>query len=338
MSLPASDMGMRENRTGHSQSDGSGLVVLKSSRDGRSAWLFSTKELPYEIRPSPGAGLGVFATRRILAGECVLSEAPLVTHEKVHAHGVVTWPIESLDDKVRRLRPAKRAEFHALSQNEKYGVEKTLTGIWMTNAFTVEHALDGTPQRAAVFSVVCRFNHSCRPNLHNEWREEKGSKVVFAAEDIEEGAELTVTYLPKKGLLRTERQAGLFDKFCFYCHCSLCAQVGSALKRSERRQERLIKLDRLIEAVEPRLRENGRTSQSLDTLTALVEEKISLLAMEGLPMTWGLRDLYLCAVESKRSGADNKARAYAARAAECALRGGGDECNSYVALKAFLAA
>ena len=149
---------------------------------------------------------------------------------------------------------------------------------------------------------------------------------------------MTVTYLPKKGLLRTERQAGLFDKFCFYCHCSLCAQVGSALKRSERRQERLIKLDRLIEAVEPRLRENGRTSQPLDTVTALVEEKISLLAMEGLPMTWGLRDLYLCAVESKRSGADNKARAYAARAAECALRGGGDECNSYVALKAFLAA
>jgi len=56
--------------------------VAVSSRDSSSLFVSKSDNSSVVIRPRPGAGLGVFAARRICAGEVVMTEAPIVAGPK----------------------------------------------------------------------------------------------------------------------------------------------------------------------------------------------------------------------------------------------------------------
>ena len=73
--------------------------------------------------------------------------------------------------------------------------------------------------KAGVFQVASRFNHSCAPSVKWEYSVEEGGLVFTADQDIEAGDELKITY--GKSPLR------LFFTYGFRCTCGYCAGVPS---------------------------------------------------------------------------------------------------------------
>ena len=73
-----------------------------------------------------------------------------------------------------------------------------------------------------LFLEYSLINHMCRPNC--EWEMEDGSVHVYAARDIETGAQLGISYSMDEYTLivREIRRAILKENFGFDCCCSVC--------------------------------------------------------------------------------------------------------------------
>jgi dimeric dUTPase (all-alpha-NTP-PPase superfamily) len=89
------------------------------------------------------------------------------------------------------------------------------------NSAGIDHIPSGT-SAMALFMEYSLVNHMCRPNCG--WEMENGSICVFAARDIEAGAELGITYIIEEFYLnvREIRRAKLRQNFGFDCRCSVC--------------------------------------------------------------------------------------------------------------------
>jgi hypothetical protein len=96
----------------------------------------------------------------------------------------------------------------------------------------------------AIFPLVARLNHSCRPNAQHAWNEARGIEVVHAVRDIQEGEELTLSYLA--GGASTERQSRLKEYFGFNCTCEACSLPAAELEASDTRLKSAQKLDEAI--------------------------------------------------------------------------------------------
>ena len=132
----------------------------------------------------------------------------------------------------------------ALSQNAQHGTVKHAFGSWLTNAYPTDGSDPNAVERSsAVFTHICRLNHSCSPNLHCAWNAQLGAQTVYALCDIESGTELTVSYLPTLEQPRDARRSALQAGFGFICNCIACSLSGEGLAASERRRARLESLD-----------------------------------------------------------------------------------------------
>eukprot|EP00884_Botryococcus_braunii_P001973 jgi/Botrbrau1/11777/Bobra.0195s0101.1 len=75
----------------------------------------------------------------------------------------------------------------------------------------------------AVYLLASFFNHSCTPNLACTFPGNNGVAVFTAARDIQQGEELTITYINNElpvGL----RQEQLWWAYGFRCSCPLCCE------------------------------------------------------------------------------------------------------------------
>ena len=110
---------------------------------------------PFQIVPLTGKGLGCVATRDIALGERLLEEAPAILS------GVASPPLS--ESFANDLRPSEREAYYALSQNTaRFGEQKSVEGIFGTNAMPIDHLAN---ERFAVFLVASRLNHGSR-NKH----------------------------------------------------------------------------------------------------------------------------------------------------------------------------
>eukprot|EP00814_Leptocylindrus_danicus_P006492 CAMPEP_0116031374 /NCGR_PEP_ID=MMETSP0321-20121206/17470_1 /TAXON_ID=163516 /ORGANISM="Leptocylindrus danicus var. danicus, Strain B650" /LENGTH=791 /DNA_ID=CAMNT_0003506475 /DNA_START=469 /DNA_END=2842 /DNA_ORIENTATION=- len=83
--------------------------------------------------------------------------------------------------------------------------------------------LDGT----AVFSLACKMNHSCAPNVLVRYRCGWGEHQplvlqCIALRDIDEGEELCISYIRSDGSLEERREA--LQNYGFRCECSKCKE------------------------------------------------------------------------------------------------------------------
>ena len=93
--------------------------------------------------------------------------------------------------------------------------------------------LDGT----AMYSITCKMNHSCNPNVSVVYRRQPGwgsqyplAAFCVAQRDIAEGEELTISYIDANEPY-TMRQKKLQD-YGFNCTCSRCEQERSGTEQS----------------------------------------------------------------------------------------------------------
>jgi len=168
--------------------------------DGQSVWQFRAEDavprnppnqppptMPHtppapslEIRTAGAAGLGVFALRAIAPGERIAAEAPLLQWSKERDGD----DIAALEAAVGRLGAQARHAFWDLCQNDEHGPRRAVYGTWLSNA------LPTTSGTAAVFRLLSRVNHSCKPNAHAAWSPALRAETLHALSPIAAGEEV----------------------------------------------------------------------------------------------------------------------------------------------------
>ncbi|KAF2678770.1 SET domain-containing protein [Lentithecium fluviatile CBS 122367] len=207
---------------------------------GIPSWLsedFSCTGSPqvWEARPSPGKGMGVFATKTLEPGDIILQETPVIRIHPPQFRDGVAYPLGDIETLIRRA-------FDALSDVDKADVLSLyahttsnedideLVAIFRSNAYII----GSDNSDLGLFPKGARINHSCRPNTSQVWHEKTGKRVVRAIKRIEEGEEMFATYIP---LLHSHdvRQKRL-RQYGFQCTCEACVQQRSAQEASDKRR------------------------------------------------------------------------------------------------------
>ena len=189
----------------------------------------------YVLQPIEGKGKGLIATRAIKPGELILSEPPLFTTASLSNPATFEKDLGAI---VKGLSKDGQRTFLSLHNNSPGA--NPFSNIVRSNGYP----LGPNSEVGAIFPLVARLNHACRPNAQHAWNEARGVEVVHAVRDIQEGEELTLSYLA--GGPSTERQGRLKEYFGFDCTCEACSLPAKELKASDARLRRAQKLDEAI--------------------------------------------------------------------------------------------
>jgi len=262
----------------------------------------------YTVRLSQGKGLGAFATRALEAGDVILSEAPVLQVRPPPFQQGKGYSLTEMGVFIRRAfeslsgdQQSEVLSLHAYTtQAEKESPDlDELVPIFRSNAYTTE-------KHISLFPRIARINHSCRPNTSYFWNKRIGKQVVYATRRIEEGEELSVSYIPLL-YTRADRQKRL-DQYGFKCSCEACIDGN---RHSDRRRDRI---RRAFSALEPQLSldSSGGTikSKKVDSLEAESVELIQLVEEEGLA-DYRARAYRVAAIAHAMSAAFENATLYA---------------------------
>ncbi|KAI8306161.1 hypothetical protein K4K59_011628 [Colletotrichum sp. SAR11_240] len=168
----------------------------------------------FEIRRSPVAGWGAFATRKLDKGDQILVEKALY-----HA------TYEDVEPSVLNLHEHEQKVANDLHAHFGRDGETKAQAVWNTNAFASKLPKDTIPTRkkgsgacrdvAGLFPIAARFNHSCNPKVGYRYDAEE-EVLIFEVRAwvIEEGDELTISYGKDPSVL--------YYKFGFNCGCGYC--------------------------------------------------------------------------------------------------------------------
>ncbi|KAG7286671.1 hypothetical protein NEMBOFW57_008982 [Staphylotrichum longicolle] len=144
-------------------------------------------DAPFKLKPSPGQGWGVFATRQIARGATILKERPLFVIRKPH-------PYITADDVWRafqQLPPRQQQQFLLLRDNASSPFSD-MNAAFAENSFNLATP-DGLrpgprPPAQGLFLLHSRLNHACVPNATIPTTDAGVEDVTsFATRDIAPG-------------------------------------------------------------------------------------------------------------------------------------------------------
>ncbi|KAH6950977.1 hypothetical protein DER45DRAFT_474902, partial [Fusarium avenaceum] len=159
----------------------------------------------YTIRPVQGKGQGLFATSKIHKGTRILSEAPIF---KV--------PRDEPDIEVG-VEDSRSGLSTSIGLHNAYGKSHSpFLGITRTDALP----LSSETREIGIFLDASRCNHSCQPDTQHTRNASIGCLTIHALRDIEEGQEITISYLGRR-MEFAERQSFLKAKLFFNYSCDL---------------------------------------------------------------------------------------------------------------------
>lgn len=231
--------------------------------------------------PSRGGGYGIVATRRILAGELIMKETPLVKIKVSHLNAQNAN--ELVHRTIQELSGEDRNRFLSLSNawenSTVNGVQlNSYAGILQTNGMSSGRGF------ISIFPSISRLNHACTGavNAVYNWRQNEGTQVVHVTKQIEAGEEIFVAYFDSK-LPRAERQSFLQQAYAFNCTCPVCSMDLPQAHESDSRITRINSLKATLSAW-------SAGSIGGSEAIQLIEDAIELMSQEG--MTYELGQLY----------------------------------------------
>ncbi|KAK0610998.1 hypothetical protein B0T14DRAFT_441304 [Immersiella caudata] len=238
--------------------------------------LRSNQSVPYKIVDIPGKGKGVVATRLIKRYEPIMMDYSVLLIDMGFAtevpakkgyrllHAAVDW-LEDPDS--------------VLTLGQSNGLaQDPIENVLRTNGF---HTMLGGGQHMALYPLVSRINHACKPNAYNRFGLNSLQVVVVAAaRDIQPGEEITIscpcTNTPVDitlGKTTPERIQSL-KLWSFDCTCDLCTAPAPERAASDARRAKIDDLrDQAIAAFQA-----GKPYQAL----RLTRQVINLLPTEEL--------------------------------------------------------
>jgi len=169
-----------------------------------------------------GRGMGMFATRRIPAGQVMWTEHPLITYKKRAADEDLETYVDSLHQAFCQLNETEQAKLLNM-----YGPEEEVgrQGVkWKLFRICAANEVGGQNKENSVYELYCRLNHACCNNAVGQtvMLEDGPAYQVRAVKNMEKGEEMTQSYLTGKLCTREERQAIFRSKWGFTCDCRLC--------------------------------------------------------------------------------------------------------------------
>lgn len=100
-------------------------------------------------------------------------------------------------------------------------VAKTVGGIFRSNSHGFSPSgTSGDCALVALYSIACRANHSCDPNLRKEF-DDKGTLFYYATRAVPAGDELLTSYGGSQLTLQRRREH-LSEQYAFWCRCGRC--------------------------------------------------------------------------------------------------------------------
>ncbi|KAI6277990.1 hypothetical protein MCOR03_000122 [Pyricularia oryzae] len=247
-------------------------IVPRHQRDHpsspMSAQQRSSGALAYEIRDLPGRGKGLVATRPIRRWETVVVQFPSLV-VLMDFWEAVESPKQSrrlLNRALKQLPAEEKGRILALARTG--GFESQVEDVLRTNIFGVDV---GGAFHMGLFVEGSRVNHNCRPNVYWKYDTKTMAQEVVALRDIEQGEELTHSYVTLGGS-RSQRREEL-EAWGFECKCSLCSASPQEVGLSDRRREMLNDLG-------IRLREAKDLSP--EEVAVLVDQMGALIELEQL--------------------------------------------------------
>ena len=188
----------------------------------------------------PRKGNGLVATRKLLPGELILEEIPLLEADTKDFLSE-TYVASAL----AQLSNTKRKKFKRLHNAFP---ELSDIGILKTNCY----ALGCTGTRSGVFDKLSHINHSCTPNADRWWDPEQGLETLYVIREIQEGQEITVAYTWCSVKTYEERQDYLLAGWRFKCCCECCELTGKERALSDKYRRLIAKVDGMVGFHEPR--------------------------------------------------------------------------------------
>ncbi|KAJ7686584.1 hypothetical protein B0H17DRAFT_1181185 [Mycena rosella] len=219
--------------------------ALLLSTPGFPSPLIRPSSRSYRLASSPSKGLGLFSTRKIRAGELILSERPLTVtpssfgnkirfmrefteHEKFQAQ-LYEWE-QTLKILFDRLCPEYKTAFMALANSHQHDGSGPIGGIIRTNSLGLESLQTGGHDRTReMYSAVALLLYlttpvlippSRSPNTDASFDLPSFSYRLFAIREIHKGEELTFAYTALSPGAKT-RQLKL-EPYGFQCTCAAC--------------------------------------------------------------------------------------------------------------------
>ncbi|RFU29990.1 hypothetical protein B7463_g6374, partial [Scytalidium lignicola] len=186
----------------------------------------------FKIEDIPGKGKGVIAIQDISPGTCIFREQPLFTTASLTSTATQERDLASI---VRSLPKGSQRAFLSLYNNNPG--KEPLSNIVRTNAYP----LGPGSSIGAIFPVIARFNHSCRPNTQHAWNKLLNMETCHVISPVKKGDELTLSY--HAGGPSSTRRPELKTYFGFDCTCKVCSLPQDKLALSDERLTRAQKLD-----------------------------------------------------------------------------------------------
>ncbi|KAJ7573219.1 hypothetical protein C8J56DRAFT_1132397 [Mycena floridula] len=193
----------------------------------------------YRIGQTQDKGLGMFATRKILRGEFVLDERPLVFLPRSARVGNVQWYSEGqimqimkyemervFEIAVDQMTDDEKKDLMALQNIHTKDGSGPILGIQRTNGFAEVGELQDKGQIAAGYGVVfkeaSRINHSCSPNVLPKWDTASFSMKFCVKREIELGEEITTSPGNFELTLPAAERRKWLSPYGFKCTCHSC--------------------------------------------------------------------------------------------------------------------
>ncbi|KAI0065785.1 SET domain-containing protein [Artomyces pyxidatus] len=200
----------------------------------------------YRITQVSGLGVGLVVTEDHAPGSVIVRECPLLVMPLfVLAANRAGIPVPSdlLVPAVKHLDDNEARLFRGLYNcHPTRGDEvEDLWNIMKTNAISIGSLPGFHGQYTAVYSDICRINHSCSPNAIYGWDLQSFTGEVRASRLIKKGEEVFITYIDNRGPYDV-RQRQLQNTYNFTCACPACSLSEAERKRSDVRRSLLSRI------------------------------------------------------------------------------------------------
>ncbi|KAI2616777.1 SET domain-containing protein [Hypoxylon sp. NC1633] len=297
---------------------GDGIVLFTSERDAHIASNFpvmassTAATLPFHTAEIAGKGIGVVADRKIRKGETILVRSPTIMVQTEAHVGMEPGTRDVLYDlAVDRLPSKGRQLFMGQMGRDVFDkIEMNCFQLYIDGANESGGHLGCYPE-------ISRFNHDCRPNVHN--RINNMTHTTVAARDIELGEELSISYIDV--ILPREERRSRLRGWGFECACSHCRMSDEEAAASDARLRR-------IKQLESALVNFNETVVTAETGAQLVD----LYERERLDIHLG-RVYTRAALNFALFGEEDKAREFARVAVEAVERESGPDAGDAKAMR-----
>jgi hypothetical protein len=227
--------------------------------------------IPWTVSNIDGKGFGLRATRKIILGEEVLAERPLLALPTEADRSRWESAIDSLPD---ALKDQFWRLFNAYPELRAYGIVKT-------NCFSLGGGAEEI-QMNGLFLILSRLNHSCLPNCERWWQPARQVETLYALREIQVGEELTIHYADICARM-SDRQACFQRVWRFDCKCEICQLEGNAQITSDVRRQSIRRIHLSAGVISHNAQLTRSVSQVKVAVRYLQEEGIrgSLMARVG---------------------------------------------------------